>query len=295
MNPAATTGESQQTDSEAFAVLVGARVREARQRHGIVRKKLSEISGVSLRYLAQLENGGGNISVALLHKIAIALGQPVEWFVCAEDPWSSESMQVAELYRAASPMEQQQVRAVLQPRRLADQKAQRVCLIGLRGAGKSTLGALAGQSSALDFVELNSEISTLCGLPINELINFYGQEGYRDLEHQALERIVESRSRVLLAAAGGIVAEPDTFVYLCTHFYTIWLKAAPEEHMQRVRAQGDERPMVGNPKAMEQLTAILASREVLYARADTHVDTSGKTVQESHRDIARVIDGFINK
>ncbi len=286
---------AQVSDSEKFAAMVGERVREARQRRGIVRKKLSELSGVSLRYLAQLENGGGNISVALLHKIATALGHRVEWFVCAEDPWRSEAMQVAELYRQASNLNRHQVLGILKPKTPESLKAQRICLIGLRGAGKSTLGALAGKASSLEFIELNSEISALCGLPIDELINFYGQEGFRGMERQALERIVEGRARVLLAAAGGIVAEPDTFQYLCSHFYTVWLKALPQEHMQRVRAQGDERPMVGNPKAMDQLTSILTSRETLYASADVTVNTSGQSIDQSLQVVSGVIDELLQR
>lgn len=277
------------SEVEAFVASVGDRVRKARQRRGITRKVLSAESGVSLRYLAQLENGGGNISIALLRKVAMALGHRVEWFVSEDDPWTSDSAQLLERFHAASEKQKEQVRDLLSARKTDDLKSRRICLLGLRGAGKSTLGRLTSDQLQLPFLEINSEIQRLSGMPIQELINFYGQEGYRRIEKQALEGIVADTDSVLLAAAGGIVAEPSTYQYLLTHFNTIWLKASPDEHMSRVRGQGDERPMVGNPQAMEQLKSILTSREALYANADFTINTSGCSLEHSTAELAQAI------
>lgn len=276
-------------DIDAFVAAVGERVRKARQRKGIARRVLSELSGVSQRYLAQLENGGGNISIALLFKVANALDHRVEWLVGEDDPWGSEAAQVAEFYRQATTEQRQRVMQILDPGRPAQMRRQRVCLIGLRGAGKSTLGRLLGKELSTPFVELNRDIEEQSGMPVDEVMALYGQEGYRRLERQALERIVATSDSVVLAVAGGIVSEPETYGFLLRNFHTIWLRATPDEHMNRVRAQGDERPMAGNPKAMDELKSILTSREALYAKAEGVVNTSGKTLEESLRELKDVV------
>lgn len=266
---------------QTLIVRVGDRVRKARERKGIARRVLSERSGVSPRYLAQLESGDGNISIGLLERIAIALDHRIEWFVGEDDPWTSEAIRVADLYRAADQETQARVMRTLTPAPPAQARAQRVCLVGLRGAGKSTLGRAASAILRVPFVELNAEIETQAGMPIAELMALYGQEGYRKLEADAVDRIVATHDKLILAVAGGIVAEPATYASLLARFHTIWIKAAPEEHMARVRAQGDERPMAGNPEAMAQLRSILTSREVLYDRAEAKLDTSGAAKETS--------------
>lgn len=268
---------------------VGERVRSARERKGISRRVLSENSGVSQRYLAQLEAGTGNISIGLLMRVAQSLDHKIEWFVGAEDPWSSASLRVAELFSAADAATREQVLRTLSPGNDQVVRAERVCLIGLRGAGKSTLGKLAAEQLDVPFLELNKEIALHGGMPIDEIMALYGQEGYRKLEAGSLDRVIENYDRVILAVAGGIVSEPETFNKLLSNFHTIWLKASPQEHMDRVRAQGDERPMAGNADAMEQLTSILASREVLYARASLMLDTSGRVLNASLDDLVSMI------
>jgi XRE family aerobic/anaerobic benzoate catabolism transcriptional regulator len=277
------------SDVDAFVATVGKRVRQARERKGIARRVLSDLSGVSQRYLAQLENGGGNISIALLKKVADALDHRVEWLISEEDPWNSETAWVAEHYRSATNDQRQRIMQILNPARPAQLRRQRICLVGLRGAGKSTLGEKLGRKLGLSFIELNREIEEQSGMPVNEIMALYGQEGYRRLERQALERIVAVSDALVLAVAGGIVSEPETYGYLLRNFHTIWLKAAPEEHMERVRAQGDERPMAGNPKAMDELKSILTSREVLYARAEAMINTSGRTIDQSLRELIEVV------
>lgn len=274
---------------------VGARVRRARQMRGIPRRVLSESSEVSPRYLAQLEAGEGNISIGLLQRVAQALDYKVEWLIGEDDPWDSDALQVAELYRQASAEVKGAVMDALRPQPDGDARAQRICLIGLRGAGKSTLGALLGDALDLPFVELTARIEEMAGMPLSEVMAFYGQDGYRNLEAQALERVITSHDRLVLAVAGGIVAEPATFTNLLNRFHTVWLRASPTEHMERVRAQGDERPMAGNPEAMEQLKCILASREALYGRADAELDTSGQPAKASLAELRQLIEhrGFL--
>lgn len=241
------------TRTQAFVLRLGQRVRDARQALGQSRRVLAESAGVSQRTLVLLETGTGNISVTLLYRIADALGVGVDVLVSDYEPAAGTG----------------------------SRKAGRLCLIGLRGAGKSTLGPGLGEALSLPFVELNHEIEAICGLSIAELISLYGQEGYRQLERRALERLVDSSDALVLAAAGGVVSDAATFDYLLEHFHTIWLKASPEEHMQRVRQQGDNRPMAGNPAAMDELRAILTSRETAYARADITVSTCNQRPDHS--------------
>jgi XRE family aerobic/anaerobic benzoate catabolism transcriptional regulator len=263
----------------AFVAKVGEEVRRARERKGLARRRLSELSGVSQRYLAQLEAGEGNISIALLHRVAVALGVSVGALV------GGEPSRVATLYDAAGPATRARVLEILE----GGGRGQRIALIGLRGAGKTTLGRRLGESLDLPFVELNREIEAQSGMAVNEVIALYGQEGYRRLELRALERVAATRDRLVLAVAGGLVTAPDTFGFLLSHFHAVWLKASPQEHMQRVRAQGDERPMAGNPKAMEELNALLAGRETLYASAAATVDTSGRTLAASAAELERAV------
>ncbi len=274
---------------------VGARVRRARQMRGIPRRVLSETSGVSPRYLAQLEAGEGNISIGVLYRVAQALDYKAEWLIGEDDPWDSDVLQIIELFRQASDDVKESVRRALHPHPEEDARARRVCLIGLRGAGKSTLGAMLGAAQNVPFVELTATIEEMAGMPMSEVVAFYGQEGYRNLEAQALDRVITDHDWVVLAVAGGIVSEPSTYSKLLSRFHTIWLRASPTEHMDRVRAQGDERPMAGNPKAMEQLKSMLASREALYGRADAQLDTSGRSPEVSLGELRHLISehGFL--
>ncbi|QBF33862.1 helix-turn-helix transcriptional regulator [Thalassococcus sp. S3] len=288
-----STVDTQETEADRIVTAlihrVGDRVRKARERKGIPRRVLSEISGVSPRYLAQLEAGEGNISIGLLQRIAIALDHRIEWLMGEDDPWSSDALRVADLFRAAGSDVQQAVLRTLLPEPEETMRAHRICLIGLRGAGKSTLGALAGEALGVPFVELNREIEAQSGMPVEEVMALYGPEGYRKLEAQALSRVITRHDRMILAVAGGIVAEPETYTKLLAHFHTIWVRTSPDEHMSRVRAQGDERPMAGNPEAMEQLKSILTSREALYEKAVAQLDTSGKTVDRSRDELLALI------
>lgn len=285
-------------DSEVAALLtrVGDRVRHARERKGIPRRVLSEMSGVSPRYLAQLEGGEGNISIGLLQRVAEALGLRMEWLVGADDPWKTDALRFAALFRAADGPTRDAVLRLLQNEPDRSQRASRLCLVGLRGAGKSTLGRLLGAALEVPFVELNREIARIGGMAVDEIMALYGQEGYRKLESDALDQVIATHDRMILAVAGGIVAEPETYNRLLMRFHTVWLKASPEEHMARVRAQGDERPMAGQLEAMAQLRTILRSREMLYARAHAEVDTSGRSLDDSLSDLQALVarEGFLS-
>lgn len=288
----------QQADEDAakLTARLATRIREGRKARGLPRRVLSELSGVSPRYLAQLEAGEGNISVVLLQRIARALDLRMETLLAEGVPWDRDVGRVAALYRHAAPDVQDRVRALLSPQNPGVLRAGRVCLLGLRGAGKTTLGRLAGEALGIPFVELNKDIEHETGIPLTEVMALYGIEGYRRLEADALERISLRHDRMILAVAGGIVAEPPTYARLLERFHTVWVRTTPAEHMQRVRAQGDLRPMQGNPAAMAQLKTLLEERTPLYSRAEAQIDTSNRTPRSSLNDLMTVIskNGFLD-
>jgi XRE family aerobic/anaerobic benzoate catabolism transcriptional regulator len=275
---------------EEFLTELGQRVRRIRALRGMSRKVLAEASDISERYIAQLESGMGNVSVLLLRRVAKAVG------VTLDDLISDTSDQAAsfrDLLRKASPEAIERAKAVLRGEDTASlhrrPAVDRVALIGLRGAGKSTLGRLAAKRLRWKFVELNREVERETGFSMAEIFRLYGQEGYRRLELTALRKISARREPMILATGGGIVSEPATFELLVSSFFTIWLKATPEEHMARVRQQGDLRPMANERAAMEDLRTILSTREPFYARADAVIDTSGRSVDGGANEILSVV------
>ena len=275
-------------DIDVMVRLAG-RVRAARAALGLPRRTLSERSGVSPRYLAQLEAGEGNISVVLLNRVAAALDMRIEDLVRADDPMDADVARVAQLYQGATSAVQGRVRALLAPQNPGALRAQRICLVGLRGAGKSTLGRLASDKLKIPFVELNDLIESRAGMPVGEVMALYGQDGYRAMEAEALNEVVASHDKLILAVAGGIVADQETYAQVLERFHTVWVRTSAAEHMARVRAQGDLRPMEGHPAAMEQLKTLLETRGPDYARALAQVDTTAKPVQSSVNDLLAVI------
>lgn len=273
----------------ALIARLAARVAEARKLRGLPRRVLSELSGVSPRYLAQLEAGEGNISVLLLQRVADALDLRIEALLAEDLPMDHDLQRVVTLYRQAPGQVQQQVRSLLTPQNPKVMRAGRICLIGLRGAGKSTLGRMAGAALGLPFVELNEDIEKEAGMPLAEVMAFYGEEGYRRLEAEALERVSARHDRVILAVAGGIVEQPATYARVLERFHTVWIKTSPAEHMQRVRGQGDLRPMAGNPAAMAHLKTLLEARIPLYDQAEAQVNTANRAVRSSANDLLAVI------
>ena len=269
---------------------LGTRLRQMRKSQRLSRRSLSERSGVSSRYLAKVEAGDGNISIGLLIKLAAALEQPVEHFLMADALFHSDLPHVSQLYARADAAMRARVLQVLDPERMGRQKAQRLCLVGLRGAGKSTLGARIADTFDAPFIELNREIEKNAGMALGEIIALYGQEGYRQLEADTLTAIIDGHSRAVVAVAGGIVSEEGSFYHVLSRFHTVWLKASASEHMERVRAQGDVRPMQDNPQAMIQLRQILRSREAFYTQSDHVLDTSGKSVEQSQSELCQLIE-----
>jgi XRE family transcriptional regulator, aerobic/anaerobic benzoate catabolism transcriptional regulator len=273
---------SEASDPESdFLELLGQRVRTLRSLHGMSRKVLAKVSGISERYIAQLESGKGNVSIVLLRRVSNAIGTPLEDLIPINDP-APDWQVIRDLLRKASPGQIAQAKEILSSSSTSTQRRPAfagIALIGLRGAGKSTLGKLLAKAVGWNFVELNKEIERQNGLEVAEIINLYGQEGFRRMEQAALAQLLARKELMVLATGGGIVSEPLTFDLILKSFYTIWLKAEPEEHMARVRRQGDLRPMADDRSAMAELRNILKSREPLYARANAVVDTAGLSVE----------------
>jgi XRE family aerobic/anaerobic benzoate catabolism transcriptional regulator len=271
---------------------LGDRVREARARRGMTRKILARDSGVSERYLAQLESGRGNASVLVLSQIAQALNLPVADLLREENGQSVELTLILQLLKRLPPAKLAKVRAQLvrEYGSAYGARENRIALIGLRGAGKSTLGVALAKSLATPFVELDHEVEAEAGTSLHEIFLLHGQAGYRRYERRALERTLEKNERCVIATGGSIVSEPGTYDLLLSACLTVWLRAAPEEHMARVAAQGDYRPMAGNREAMDDLRRILAGRERLYAQADVTIDTAGKTVEQSLAELVRAVE-----
>ena len=269
---------------DAFLQSLGRRLRTIRARRGVTRRDLSRASQVSERYIAQLEAGSGNISVLLLRRIARALGIGAEELV-AERPERTPERLLLEQVVAQLPEAQLAAARALLQRHLGRQEARsrnrRIALIGLRGAGKSTIGRLLAERLGTGFIELDREVEREGRMELTDIFALQGQEGFRRLERAALQRLVREDARAVIATGGGIVAEPATYELLLDTCVTVWLRASPEEHMRRVVAQGDMRPMRDNARAMDDLRAILASRETLYAKADITLDTTGRSEAES--------------
>ena len=269
---------------------LGERVRTLRARRGMTRKILARDSGVSERYLALLENGDGNGSVMVLAKVAAALHVPVVELLREERTAPPEREQLQSLLKRLSPAQLKTAHDMLSRAFDAGVQARmrRIALVGLRGAGKSSLGAALAKQLRVPFVELDREVEREANVSLNEIFLLYGQAGYRRYERAALERIFAKHGRVVIATGGSIVSEPDTYDLLLSTCYTVWLKAQPEEHMARVVAQGDTRPMKGNREAMEDLRRILVTRAPLYGRADAVVDTAGRVFDASLDELARL-------
>ncbi len=265
-------------EDTVFLQTVGERVRNARARRGMSRKILAKDSGVSERYLAQLEGGAGNISILLLRQIARAMDLPITDFLGDRAPLGVDQALLLRQIEDLSPEQLQELQAFVRERfGVAPGVKRHIALIGLRGAGKTTLGQLLAQSFGLQFVEMAKEIEIEAGLSLNEIFDLYGQAAYRRFERRALERVTADP------------APKATYAHLLTHCFTIWLKASPEEHMGRVVAQGDMRPITGQSEAMADLKRILTQREALYARADMNFDTAGKAVTQAAADLAAAL------
>ena len=254
------------TASPTLATRLAARVRTGRAARRLTRANLADASGLSMAYLARLEGAQANPSLEVLTRLATALQLPPHALIAPEEPeWAPPQA------------------ATIAPR---------IALIGLRGAGKSTLGRMAAEKLGWRFIELNKEIEREAGFSVGEVFSLYGQDGYRRYEAAALERIIAEPGAMILATGGGIVSEPVTFERLLASFFTIWVKTSPAEHMSRVRKQGDLRPMGADKAAMTELITILQSREPFYARARMSLDTTNATLEQSLAALLRTIQSY---
>ena len=278
---------------EPFLVALGERVRLLRARRGLTRKGVALASGVSERHLANLEYGVGNASILVLQQVATALDCSLAELVGDITTSSPEWLMLRELLQGKGEADLRRARAALAVLfgggQIDPARSRRIALVGLRGAGKSTLGALLADAMELPFVELSREIEKVAGCSIREIHDLYGTAAYRRYERRALDLVVKAHPAVVIATPGGIVAEPATFNELLAHCTTIWLQASPEEHMGRVAAQGDTRPMAASGEAMDDLRRILAGRAAFYSKADATLDTGGRSVAHSFAALTRLV------
>jgi len=270
---------------DAFLLALGETIRTLRARRGMTRRMLATEAGVSERHLANLESGVGNASILVLRQVAQALDCPLTELIDTNADASPEAALLRDLLRDRDESELQRARMAL-ARLFGAQSSEaarrrRIALIGLRGAGKSTLGRMLADHLGVPFVELNREIERVAGCSVMEIHALYGLSAYRRYERRALDDIIQRPQAAVVATPGGIVSDAATFNRLLEHCFTVWLRAAPDEHMSRVIAQGDYRPMAGNAEAMEDLRRILAGRAPFYAKADLAFDTSGQSLEQA--------------
>jgi XRE family transcriptional regulator, aerobic/anaerobic benzoate catabolism transcriptional regulator len=282
---AAERGEREPEPRDPFLVALGDRVRSLRARRGMTRKGLAAASEVSERHLANLELGVGNASILVLRQVAQALGCSLAELLGDETATSPEWLLIRDLLRDRGEEDLRRGRLALTEVYGAaarpDARTARIALIGLRGAGKSTLGQMLADALDVPFVELNTEIERVAGCGLAEIHNLLGQAAYRRYERRALEETIQLYPDAVIATPGGLVSDPANLNLMLAHCYTVWLQAAPEDHMRRVVAQGDLRPMSGNQEAMDDLRRILAGRAAFYRKADLSFNTSGKSLDEA--------------
>ncbi|HWZ74652.1 MAG TPA: helix-turn-helix transcriptional regulator [Casimicrobiaceae bacterium] len=286
------------TTRDPFLSVLGERVRTLRARRGMTRKMLAKEAGVSERHLANLETGVGNASILVLRQLAQALNCTIAEFAGEDTITSPEWLLIRQLLKGRDEQGLKQARQTLAELfgagSLDPSRHGRIALIGLRGAGKSTLGRMLADDLRVPFVELNRNIERLAGCPVTEIYSLYGSAGYRRYELRALDEVIKTHTNAVIATPGGLVSEPATLSLLLTHCFTIWLQATPEDHMKRVIAQGDMRPMAGNKEAMEDLRRILAGRVDFYAKADVSFNTSGRVLAEAYLDLrSKVLPHYV--
>jgi XRE family aerobic/anaerobic benzoate catabolism transcriptional regulator len=285
----------QQTDG--FAAEVGRLVRLGRAKRGMTRRQLAEGAGASERYLAQIEGGQGNPSVVMLKSIAEALELPVIELLPRSN---SRAAAVTRIVDLLGRLPQSDLPAIAEwvearvTRQTGDDRARRIALVGLRGAGKSTLGQQLAKALGCPFIELDRLVEQEYGARIPDLIEIAGVATFRRYERACLERVIAANEAAVIATAGGIVANAETYGFLLRHTHTVWLKARPDDHMGRVMQQGDFRPMAQNREAMADLVAILDARSPDYARADAELDTSGDSVDQSFAKLATIAARYLN-
>jgi XRE family transcriptional regulator, aerobic/anaerobic benzoate catabolism transcriptional regulator len=281
-----------ETAAAAFLAAIGREVRSHRAKRGMTRRQLAQASETSERYLAQIESGAGNPSVSVLRAIALALDLPVVALLPQSGAGNAALGAMLDLLAQVPEGELPALTKLIEARVArpghAD-RARRIALVGLRGAGKSTLGRMLAERLGWPFVELDRVVEDDCGARIPDLIEMAGTATFRRHERGALERVIGANDSAVITTAGGIVSNRETYALLLRRTHTIWIKARPEDHMGRVMAQGDFRPMAQNRAAMADLVAILEARRADYARAQAELDTSGDTAEQSFAKLLRLV------
>ena len=281
-----------------FLAAIGREVRRNRAKRGMTRRQLAQASETSERYLAQIESGTGNPSVSVLRAIAQALDLPASALLPETGARTAELGAIFDLLAQVPagelPALTKEIASRVAQRAGAD-RARRITLVGLRGAGKSTLGRMLAQHLGWPFIELDRRVAEDYGASVPDLIEMAGTATFRRHERSALERLLAEHEAAVITTAGGIVSNPETYALLLRHSHTIWIKARPEEHMSRVMAQGDFRPMAQNRQAMADLVAILEARRADYARAEAEVDTSGDSVEQSFSKLLRIVTPLVGE
>ena len=289
LSPSGEPRTAEAPERHPFLSQLGERVRALRSRRGLTRKTLAHLADVSERHLANLEYGVGNASILILLQVAQALQCSMAELIGDVTASSPEWLLIRELLEGRDEATLRRVRVAVgellgtggAQGQEGKPRSQRVALVGLRGAGKSTLGAMLAEALDFPFVELSREIEKFAGCSVGEIQGLYGQAAYRRYERRALEEAIQIYPEAVIATPGGIVSDPATFNVLLGHCTTVWLRAEPEDHMQRVAAQGDMRPMAASKEAMDDLRAILAGRMAFYAKAELHVNTSAQPLPQT--------------
>ena len=286
-------GANRDDDEHLFLVALGQRVRALRDRSGITRKALSIATGVSERHLANLEYGEGNVSVLVLLQVAEALHCSLAELIGDYTTTSPEWLMIRSLLENRDEQTLHKARLAIGQALgtvvSSGSNSPRIALIGLRGAGKTTLGQMLAEDLDFPFVELSREIENFAGCTIAEIQDLYGANAYRRYERRALEETIQIYPEAVIGTPGGLVSDPVNFNLLLSHCTTIWLQAKPEDHMQRVIEQGDFRPMAGTKEAMEDLRNILASREDFYSKAQFRLDTSSQSLEPTFQALRKLV------
>ena len=284
-------------DKHPFLVGLGERVRALRARRGMTRRAVAAAADVSERHLANLEYGIGNVSMLVLVQVAGALQCSLAELIGDMTTRSPEWLLLREMLEHRDEDTLRRVRVVVGEMlgmggangEGRGPRSPRVALVGLRGAGKTTLGQRLAGDLGFPFVELSREIEKFAGCSVNEIQALYGQNAYRRYERRALEEAIQIYPEAVIATPGGLVSDPATFNLLLAHCTTVWLQAAPEDHMKRVAAQGDLRPMAASKEAMDDLKGILAGRAAFYSKAELRLDTSAQPLEATFQALRALV------
>jgi XRE family aerobic/anaerobic benzoate catabolism transcriptional regulator len=297
--------EAEDEAKNPLLVTLGERVRTQRARRGMTRKALAVAADVSERHLANLEYGVGNASVLVLSQVADALECPLAQLLGDMTTANPEWLMLRELLGACDEAQLKNLRLNFttllgaphaDSMRASSQKvSQRIALVGLRGAGKSTLGKMLAQELGYPFFEMSAEIEKLAGSSVAEIQALFGINAYRRYERRVLEQLIAEQSQAVIATPGGLVSDVASFNLLLSNCTSVWLQAEPQDHMQRVRAQGDTRPMAASREAMEDLKGILAGRAPFYSKADFTLNTSKHALDETFKQLKNMLETVISK